>query len=43
MPADERSRMKSWRSLRQPLASTLALALVAIALVLLLLRIGAWS
>ncbi len=43
MPADERSRRKSWRSLRQPLASTLALALVAIVLVLLLLRIAAWS
>lgn len=43
MPADERSRRKSWRSLRQPLASTLALAFVAIVLVLLLLWIGAWS
>ncbi len=43
MPAGEPPRMKTWRSLRQPLASTVALALVAVALVLILLRVAAGS
>ena len=41
MPAGEQRRMKTGRSLLQPLASMLALTVVAIALVALLLRLGA--
>jgi hypothetical protein len=43
MPAGEPRRLRRRRPLRQPLASMAALALVAAALVLLLLRLGAWS
>jgi hypothetical protein len=41
MPAAEQKRMRTGRSLRQPLVSMVALTLVAIALVALLLRLGA--
>ena len=40
MPADERERMRSGRSLRQPFLSSIALGLVALTLVLLLLRLA---
>jgi hypothetical protein len=42
MPAGDPRRLKR-RSVLQPLASMAALALVAVGLVLLLLRLGAWS
>jgi len=41
MAAGERQRMRAGRSVLQPLASMLALTLVAIGLVALLLRLGA--
>jgi len=40
MSPGEPRRKKSWRSLRQPVVSMVALAVVAVALVLVLLRIG---
>jgi hypothetical protein len=43
MPADAPPRAKTGRPLRQPLVSMAALALLAVGLVLLLLRLGAWS
>jgi hypothetical protein len=43
MPADGRRRVKAGRSLRQPLVSMAALTFLAVCLVLLLLRLGAWS
>ena len=43
MPPDEPRRTKGWRRLRQPIVSMVALAVVAVALVLVLLRIGGWS
>jgi len=43
MPPDEPRRMKSWRPLRQPIVSMVALAVVAVALVLVVLRLGGWS
>jgi hypothetical protein len=41
MAAGERRRMRAGRSVLQPLASMAALTLVAVALVALLLRLGA--
>ena len=43
MPAEGPRRLKTGRSVRRPLAGMAALMLLAVGLVLLLLRIGAWS